>query len=202
VTESQAERLLLRLHEEELVVLVNPATARSLAPGLVQREGLGGAKIAAWLIDQPGVVEVFIDDDALARRIGETASAPPPADAETDFALLDGAWHGEREVDVGLGHELAIEVSFAHAPTATDLARLDRMLALLRGSWSSLLAPALAQYFSLDAVRAGAALESLSLDLRGERASLQLVFDLPGLKTTGFFLDFEGDRVVDGGAAD
>jgi hypothetical protein len=35
-----------------------------------------------------------------------------------------------------------------------------------------------------------------------ERWAIQLVFDLPGLRSTGFFLELDGDRVVDACAVD
>jgi hypothetical protein len=77
-----AHALLLALHESGKVQLVNRATAESLASGLgrLLTPSAEGAKLSAWLIDQPGVAEVFATDDELASEATAAPASPlPPA---------------------------------------------------------------------------------------------------------------------------
>jgi hypothetical protein len=197
------ERLLLQLHDDGLLQLVNRATARSLAPGLVRlmEYGAPGTEVAEWLIAQPGVVEVFADDSALA---GALLSPPREREHASDLELYDGGWHTERQVDLGFG-EVTVEVV---VDDERDAARIDAALDVLRGAWERLLAPACATYFSdeplfADAAAAAAAFEGLSLYVHPVgRWGIQLTFDARGMRTTGYFLDFDGDRLIDAAAVD
>jgi len=43
---------------------------------------------------------------------------------------------------------------------------------------------------------------TLFADAAATAAGVQLTFDARGLRTTGYFLDFDGDRIVDAVAVD
>lgn len=220
---SDGEQILLKLHDDGVLQLVNRETARSLAPGLLRliARGVPGGEVAEWLIAQRGVAEVFADDSELATALA-TASAPfatapaattkspatnaplPTNAPATSWNLEedDGAWRTECQIDLGFG-EVTANIT---VHDERDAARIDEALRILRGSWNSLLAPELAGFAErlfADPIKTAAALESLNLDIRpAPRWGIQMTFDAPGMRTTSYFLDFEDDRVIDACAAD
>jgi len=53
-----------------------------------------------------------------------------------------------------------------------------------------------------DAAATAAAFASATLYIHPTTWGVQLTFDARGLRTTGYFLDFDGDRIVDAVAVD
>jgi hypothetical protein len=214
--EAMAEHLLLELHDGGHIQLVNRATAHSLAPDLsrmLDRMDPRTSRLADWLIEQKGINEVYASDEALAESLNRAstqlrarvpASAPMPL--ARDFEREGDRWVFAASVDLGWG---AIDVRFVldAEPTAADAERVAQIERLLLGSWATLWAPALRAHWAdhsllHDPALAAAAFEGIEVYLEPDHWSAQFTFDAPGLRTTGFFFELNGDRVVDTYAVD
>lgn len=214
---ADAERLLADLAERGLVELDSPSSVRGLAPGLADflehqpRPLRRGTDLAEWLLDQDGVSELLAEDQELAEAVEKFLSSvpPPPSAVPHGFQNVleaEGRWAGTMHVNVGIRDPFPVRVELDAPPTEACIARLAKVREFLRGSWGGTLAPALAERFPplVDEPEAAQALLSLTVYLgdAAPRWSAQLTFDFPLFRDTGFFLDFEGRRVVDGCAVE
>jgi hypothetical protein len=213
--EAAAEYLLLELHDRGHIQLVNRATARSLAPALSRillRIDPATSRLADWLIEQKGVNEVFSPDDVLgeslehARAQLHARTLPSAKPLAHDFVREDDRWVRTVAIDLGWG-AIDVRVVLDREPGAAELERVAHVERLLPGSWTALWEPAFREHWSAhalfrDPARAAAVLEGVEVYLAPDKWSVQLTFDAPGLRTSGFFFELKDDRIVDSYAVD
>ncbi|MCA9624259.1 MAG: hypothetical protein KC731_34780 [Myxococcales bacterium] len=214
-----AHGLLTALVEEGHLELATARGARALANGMSELiEELAdtypevgeafGTALAEWLLDQPEVSEIYIDDDALADFIrpslevgGAATSLRHPVE---ELAAHEGLWEGFCKLELGKLGVRRVRVVFDDAddngPSGAELTLVGGIQSRIATLW-----PLLTESFSMahpslpdeDELMAG--LRELVLHVGGEperQWSLEAAFDREDEEDDVLFVDVKDWAVV------